>query len=244
MKNIFFGLLLLTSTTIIAQKSINNYKYIIVNDEFSFFNEADKYQTSSLMKFLFNKNGMKSFLNTDILPDDFNTNRCIALFAELKKKPGVFKTKVFFELKDCNRNLVYTSEVGESRAKDIEKSFHGAIRNTFTTIKRLNYSYVPMAKSLSNKKNVLNKPVIQVSNKKFTVKEVGDILMLYAQKITNGFQLVNAKLEKIFVVLNTKTSNIFIIKDKNGILYKNGNNWVAEFYENGNLIQKVYQIKF
>ncbi len=242
MKNIFFGLLLLISTFTIAQKSINNFKYIIVVDEFSFFNEADEYQTSSLMKFLYKINGMKSFLSSDNLPNDLLFNRCLALVAELKKKPGLFKTKVFFELKDCKGNLVYTSEIGVSRNKDFSKAYHEAIRATFKNIKKLNYSYIPTA--LSNEKNVIVKPVVQVSNKKISLKDGEENEVLYAQKITNGFQLVNTKPEKIFVVLNTNSSNFYIIKDKNGVLYKNGNNWIAEFYENEKLIQKIYQIKF
>jgi hypothetical protein len=243
MKNIFFSLLLLISTTIIAQKSINNYNYIIIPEKISFLKGVDKYQTSSLTKHLFKQKGYKSFFNSDRLPNDFNTDRCLAMFFELKKISSSFSTKVFFEIKDCNRNLIFKSQVGRSKNKDFKKAYNEAIRNAFKGIEKFNYSYVPMAQSVSNKKNITDKPLVQVSNKKISVVEE-DNIALYAQKITNGFQLVNTKPEKVFVVLKTNTSNIFIIKGKNGILYKNGNNWVAEFYENGNLIQKVYQIKF
>jgi hypothetical protein len=68
--------------------------------------------------------------------------------------------------------------------------------------------------------------------------------VLYAQTKNNGFQLVNTALEVVFLILKTNVKNVFIIHDKNGILYKCGENWIAEFYENNQLITKEYQIKF
>ena len=68
--------------------------------------------------------------------------------------------------------------------------------------------------------------------------------ILYAQPITNGFQLINTKPAVVFQVLKTKLKDVYIIKNKNGILYKNENNWVAEYYKNNALIVESYQIKF
>ena len=68
--------------------------------------------------------------------------------------------------------------------------------------------------------------------------------ILYAQPKINGFQLVNMKPEVVFIVLKTNVEDVFIIKGKNGILYKNGDNWFSEFYENNQLVRKEYQIKF
>ncbi len=48
----------------------------------------------------------------------------------------------------------------------------------------------------------------------------------------------------VFLILKTNVKNVFIIHDKNGILYKLGENWVAEFYEKNQLVTKEYQIKF
>jgi hypothetical protein len=67
---------------------------------------------------------------------------------------------------------------------------------------------------------------------------------LYAQKMKNGYQLINTKPEIVFSILKTNVENVYIIKDKNGILYKKNNNWVAEYLENDELMTKTYQIKF
>lgn len=249
MKKTILFLLLFITLSAFSQKSINNYKYVIVAEKFNFLKENNKYKTSSLTKFLFNKYGFQSFLDSDSLPDDFNNNRCSALFADLKKVSSLFKTKVFLELKDCNRKTVYKSEVGISKIKDFSKSYHEAIRDAFKSVKKLNYLYTPTTNV--QKGLVLSEKAIEeekrIGNPTEIIKEelstvVGNIL--YAQVISNGFQLVNTKPEKVFVVLNTKSKNIFIIKGKNGILYKSGNSWIAEHYEKGELIQKIYQIKF
>ena len=59
-----------------------------------------------------------------------------------------------------------------------------------------------------------------------------------------GYQLVNTKPEVVFVLLKTGNSDKFIIKDKNGTLVKQGDYWVAEYYENDALVTKKYQVKF
>ncbi|MGY0425733.1 MAG: hypothetical protein ACWIPI_02745 [Polaribacter sp.] len=68
--------------------------------------------------------------------------------------------------------------------------------------------------------------------------------VLYAQPKENGFQLVNMKPAVVFTIFKTSLKDIFIIKDKNGTLYKKDGSWIAEYYENGKLIGKQYQIKF
>ena len=67
---------------------------------------------------------------------------------------------------------------------------------------------------------------------------------LYAQPKENGFQLINAKPQVVFVILNTGVKDIYVIKDKNGLLYKKGENWIAEFYDGGEIVVKKYSIKF
>ena len=64
------------------------------------------------------------------------------------------------------------------------------------------------------------------------------------QAKANGFQLVNTTPEVVFLLLKTNVKDVFVIKDKNGILYKVGDVWIAEFYENDRLTTKTYLIKF
>jgi hypothetical protein len=80
--------------------------------------------------------------------------------------------------------------------------------------------------------------------KKEVVKEDAKVDVLYAQPKDNGYQLINTKPEIVFVLLKTNSADKFIIKDKNGTFVKKGAFWIAEYYDNGVLVTKKYQVKF
>ncbi|MDO6674863.1 hypothetical protein Q4517_04790 [Tenacibaculum sp. 1_MG-2023] len=247
MKKILFIALFVTTASF-AQKTINNYKYVIVPNKFDFVKGKDKYQTSSLTKFLFNKYGFTALLEDEKLPDDVVNNRCLALTGVVKDDSSLFTTKSIVELRDCYNKVVFTSQVGKSKEKDYKKAYHEAIRNAFKSVQGLKYTYIP-SKEVAVVKKEVTAPVVSavevIKNK--TVKTNEESMtknVLYAQSITNGFQLVNTKPEVVFQVLKTNVKDVFVIKDKNGILYKNGDSWFAEYYKNGTKVTKQYQIKF
>jgi hypothetical protein len=68
--------------------------------------------------------------------------------------------------------------------------------------------------------------------------------VLYAQPITNGFQLVNSKPEIVYTLLKTTKSKVFILKNEKGIVYEKGGKWIVEYYKASTLIQEELQIKF
>ena len=249
MKKIFFILLMFT-TSIFAQKKVNNYKYVIVPNKFDFLNKKDQHQTSSLTKFLFNKYGFTAILEDEKLPEDVAKDRCLALTGVIKDDSGAFLTKSIVELRDCSNNVVYSSTIGKSRNKDYKKAYHESIRNAFKSIKNLNYKYIPLVKEKSEVVNenipaVVTVPKIDVNKTVLvnTKKEV-EIANLYAQSTANGYQLVNTKPAVVFQLLKTNVENVFVIKNKNGILYKNNAIWIAEYYKEDIKVIEKYQIKF
>lgn len=250
MKNITLLLLLFITSALMAQKSINNYKYIIVSNHFDFLKKPDQYQTSSLTKFLFNKKGFTTFLSDEKFPNDLASNRCLALVAGVKNSSSMFSTRNVIELKDCNNKVVIISKEGKSKQKVYKKAYHEAIRNAFKSMGTLNYSYVPLeeeiavSKVIKSNTNIASKEKIEIatsSNKKESMLRAS---VLYAQAKLNGFQLVNTKPEVVFEILKTNVKEVFILKSKKGIMYKSGQVWIAEYYEKEKLIQEQYQIKF
>jgi hypothetical protein len=157
----------------------------------------------------------------------------------------MFTTKVNLILKDCRNNIIYTGLIGKSKEKGYKKAFHEAIRNAFKDPVIKNYSYrskvnITKAQPKVKKAAVSNTAIPNKITKSKSV--IGNVL--YAQVTNNGFQLVDTTPKLIFKILKTKQENVFIIENKNGILYKNNSIWIAEFYENNVLIQKEYQVKF
>ncbi|MFT7901145.1 hypothetical protein VBY74_14305 [Tenacibaculum ascidiaceicola] len=247
MKKILLIALFITSASF-AQKSINSYKYVIVPTQFDFVKGKDKYQTSSLTKFLFNKYGFTALLEDEKLPEEAVNNRCLVLSGDVRDDSSLFTTKSIVELRDCYNKVVFTSQVGRSKEKDYKKAYHEAIRNAFKSVQALKYKFTPSKEVAIVKKEVVA-PVVSavevVKNKTVEVnKENTTKNVLYAQSIVNGFQLVNTKPKVVFQVLKTSVKDVFVIKDKDGILYKNGDSWFAEYYDNNMKVIEKYQIKF
>lgn len=255
-KNISFFFFLLVNVSLFSQEiNLEKYQYIVVADKFDFLKKADQYQTSSLTKFLLKKKGFKVFLSNEKLPKEVVNNRCSVLFAAVNDLSSMFKTKIVIEIKDCYNKVLYTSEEGGSKLKEYKKAYHEAIRNAFETMEDFEYSYnsnlidvkkedvkvvipaknspkVIVTQEITSDANAIENKVVEASN------------LLYAQPKNNGFQLVNLKPEVVFIIFKTNVKDVFVIKDKNGILYKNGNYWIAEYYENDALIAKKFEVKF
>ncbi len=287
MKTSFFSILMICFfvTSVFSQTNLNEYKYIIVSKKYDFLKEVDQYQVNSLSKFLFNKYGFEALMEGEAYPEDLTKNRCLALKADALKEPGMFKTKLAIELKDCNDQVVYTSGLGESREKEFKKSYTEAIRNAFKSIEALNYKYEPkenddtiltsttevkneVAEEIQKLKEEIQtlkqekkvevaevtnpqietqiikspetKPVEQVNTIKAEVKE-GLSGVLYAQKIDNGFQLVDSSPKVVYKIIKTGLNNVFLVENQTAIIYKEGDHWILE---NGSPTKTKLNIKF
>ncbi|KJD37288.1 hypothetical protein PW52_01130 [Tamlana sedimentorum] len=157
-KLFFLGVSLLLCSAGFAQKNLNNYKYVIVQNKYDFLKEADQYQLNSLTKFLFEKYGFEAVLEGENFPEEMAFNRCLALSSDVIKDSGMFKTKLSVQLKDCNGALVFTSQLGESREKEYKVAYHEALRDAFKSIELLNHKYEPKSEgSLPAKKTISEK---------------------------------------------------------------------------------------
>ena len=134
-------LCLLISFSSFSQTSVNEYKYVSVPDNYSFLKGNDQYQLNSLTVFLFEKNNFTVLNSLKNYPSDLATNSCLLLKSDLIKIKGFFKTKLQLVLTDCHDNIVFSSEIGQSKLKDFKKSFQEALRNTFVSVTELNYGY-------------------------------------------------------------------------------------------------------
>ena len=252
MKNIILVLFLIMSNIFVfgQEKKVNNYKFIVVPDQFDFLKQKDEYKTSSLTKFLLKKNGFTVVLNSEQYPKDLRDNPCSGLKALVLDKSSMFKVKVIIELRDCSNKILYTSDEGVSKFKEYKKGFQEAIRNAHASMNDVVYEPFLLETIGKDKKEIkleVELSVITNIKEAAQVSPTNNIALdstLYAQPKENGFQLINLKPQVVFVILNTGAKDIYVIKDKNGLLYKKGENWIAEFYEGGEIVVKKYSIKF
>ncbi|CAL2075169.1 hypothetical protein [Tenacibaculum sp. 190524A05c] len=242
--------LMFLSVSVFAQKSINNYKYIVVPKQMETFDEPNKHETSSLTKFLFNKNGFNAFLSDDNFPEDLAQNKCLALTAVLKDDSGMFSTKTTLLLKDCYNEVVFTGEEGKSKIKDFKRAYHDAVRKTFSSIKRLNYHYKPnteQKKSMNLNVSVNRSKNLELVSEKATKskkEESSASFDLTASSTVTGYQLRDKNSDIVFELLRTSNPELFILKDKNGVLIKNNGVWMAQYYEGDKIVMKPFKVKF
>lgn len=237
MKNLIVLVLSFMSLQSIAQ-NINEYEFVIVPLKFDFQSEENEYRLNTLLKFRLEEYGFKAFYNSDQSSIRFE-DRCKLLNVNVINQSNLLTTKLQIVFKDCNNATVFESSVGTSKEKMRKIGYKEALEDALQSVKQLNYKYngSQYADKVSENKNIESEPIS-------TTEAVGTLL--FAQPITNGYQIVDSAPKVVLKVFKTSNSNYFIAstESNNGILFKRGDYWVFEYYANEKLISEKLNIKF
>jgi hypothetical protein len=246
-----------------SQNTINNYKYVVVPEKFSFLKENDQYLLNSLTKALLQDKGFTAYFDNAELPAEVANNKCRALSADLLEKNGMFTTSLTLLLKDCQGNIVFKSKEGKSREKDYRAAYDMALRDALTSV---SYTYnasanesappvVTTTASAAPEKPIATttstvpvKPVVAATTPAKATEAVTNqpVGTLYAQAIANGYQLIDTTPKIVLTLLKTSAENYFIASNAtaNGIVLKKGEDWFFEYYKDGKLISEKLLVKF
>ena len=245
MKKIILIVTILFSTILIAQE---NYKYVIIPSQFSFFKEANKYNLNSLTKSFFESEGFTVFYDTDDLPVELNKNRCLALYGNAVENNSMFVTRITVVIRDCKNNVLVTSNEGTSKVKDYDRAYTQSLRSALTSLKgKLNLK--PESEFIENEgKSLPKKPSVLDSLIPEPKKIIeGDKNLLYALPTEYGFKLVNATPSVIFELQKTSIADLFLAERgmmDNGIFYKKEDIWYYEYYNKEKLVIEKVEVKF
>lgn len=237
MKKIVLLFVLFTFTFSVAQE---NYKYAIVPKKFSFFSDENEYNTSSMTKSFFEKEGFVVYYDTDEFPSELANNRCMAFYVNVLKKSNMFITKINFELKDCANKIIYTSIQGSSKEKEYQKSYNESFRLALVTMKgQLNFTNTSTGIAIIEKETVTATPIAVESK---NIPKEG----LTAIAIQNGYKLVDSVPSVIYELLATSIENVFTAKKGtiSGTFLKKNTGWYFEFYQNDQLVSEKVDVKF
>lgn len=217
-----------------SQSNLDQYKYFVIPSHFNSFDAPDKYQLNSLTHFLFKKNEFNVLKENDSKPKDLKDNTCLGLLVKLvTHKGGIFKTKVSFDFIDCNNQVVFKSEIGESREKDFKEAYHEALRNAFSCVTNEDYSF-------SVKLNEERRQLVYSNSNNLAINEV-----YYAQKIPNGYQLVDLKPSVFCKIIETETKDVYLVEGQSAMIYKENDNWYYSYLNtNGQTEKRKITIKF
>ena len=222
-------------------QDVNNYPYVIVPTKFEFQKKENDYRLNTLTKFNLEKYGFTAFYQKDNLGISYN-DRCDYLVVNVKDMGSFLTTKLQITFADCNNNIVFTSKEGSSKEKDRKLAYVEALTEAFESVQALNYKYSG------------NKPAIVPVKKEDPVQLVEvvrqDIKInpnqLFAQAISNGFQLVDTTPKVVLKMFKTSQADYYtaVSDAKNGVVFKKNNEWFFEYYENDKLISEKLDIKF
>jgi hypothetical protein len=246
-----FLLVLSVNMNALAQSSINDYKYVSVNERFDFLKTADQYQLNSLTAFLFKKNGFTVVNKQNNYPQDLAQNNCLGLRANVISVKGFLKTKLQLVLTNCKENVVFTSEIGKSKLKNYKDAYYEALRDAFA-LTEFNYTYNGSASSvilpMPSKPTILplvkepvpvvlqvvekTVPIPQVLEGSYPLAEVSTGLEI--KQTNSGYDFIDSSSKKIkYSAHSTLFDSVYIVEGQAGIIYKRGQNWVREYIENG-----------
>ena len=272
MKRYFLLLLLLSSFSVYAQNTINNYKYVVVPEKFSFLKQNDQYGLNSLTKALLAEKGFTVYLDNAELPSEIANNKCQALNVDLLEKNSMFTTSLTLLLKDCQGNIVFKSKEGKSREKEYRVSYNLALRDAFTSLDAVPYAYngatnaqpvqptvtttaPPVTTVNANTQAAIVTPSAPVATaptiaatavKPVQVETNQPSGTLYAQAIANGYQLIDTTPKIVLTLLKTSAQDYFIANNgtSNGIVLKKNDGWFFEYYKDGKLNSEKLLVKF
>ncbi|MBN8854359.1 MAG: hypothetical protein BGO55_08175 [Sphingobacteriales bacterium 50-39] len=228
-----------------SQTSLNNYKYVIVPERFSFSKEDNQYYLNTTTKTLLDMKGFVAFVGTRELPPSVAGNRCNALTAEVVANNGMFATKLTILLKDCQGNIIFKSKEGKSREKEYPIAYNQALSDAFSSLNDVPYKY---DSTIATQQQQAAAPAVAPPPAPAPVPSaVTEITgTLYAQATTNGYQLIDTTPKKVLGLLKTSLQDCFIAEGgaSSGMVFKKDGEWIFEYYKDNKLVSQKLAIKF
>jgi len=249
MKRYLFIIFLAISFSVQAQSNAAHYKYIIVPEKFSFLKQVNQYGLNTLTKALFEAKGFTVYFDNTEIPEEIAADRCKALTVELQERNSMFVTNLTLLLKDCKGAVVLKSKEGKSREKEYKTSYNDALKDAFTSFNDLKYvagSTTASTSTIPANTNTQTQTVSAPADQATAVKTEPQEVLLYAQAISNGYQLIDATPKIVMTLLKTSIEDCYIANkgNTNGVVLKKNGNWFFEYYKNNVLVSEQLSIKF
>ncbi len=247
MKNylLVVGMFFVFGFSSVAQE-LNNYKYVRVPEKFDFQKEENKYRLNELMAFLLGKQDFEVLYKNPV-PE--GVSACDILEADVHNKSGLFKTKVYFTLTDCNNKTLFTSEVGDSRIKEFKESYQEALREAFQSLEELQHQYSEGPKTVVVQAIVPAEEKISEVGEENSAEVEGTAFVnggkSYLLKQTaSGFTLFKGNGETVFAKLvksGRGDSYLYTSEKINGNAFFDAKgNLVVEYLVDGQLVNVLY----
>ena len=245
MKKFLLIIFLASTFSLQAQTIINNYKYIIVPEKFSFLKKINQYNLNALTKSLFEEQGFTVYYDNLELPSEITNDKCKALAVDIEEHNSMFSTNITLLLKDCKGALVLKSKEGKSREKEYPAAYSAALREAFASLNDLNK--IPVNPVTEERKNITVEKIAPIETVPVVAAEIAkDKSVFQAKKTSTGYLLTNFSTQKTFTLFKTSLTDCYLASTENGtgIVFKKNGKWFYEHYENGALLSDPLNLDF
>jgi hypothetical protein len=227
-------------------QTLNDYEYVLVPIKFNIFKENDKFRLNTNVKLLLQKYGFKSHFVTDSVPSEIANTNCKKLYADLEKDNNFNTTKLKIVLKDCNERIVFQTDFGSSKDKQLLVAYNQALREASKSFDKLNYQYNGKSGGVSETVSVIKKVENETSPTNETLPINTSESFYFAQPTPKGFQVIDNEPKVIIKLYYTSQRNVFLgVKGStNGVLILKDNQWFFEYIENGKILSEQLKLKF
>ena len=223
--------MVLFSITSFAQKQA-----IIISSKYDFQKEKNTYNINNMLKAILVSNNYEVYFDDAVLPMEIAQNRCNALSGVLIDNSNVFLTKLKFQIKDCQNNLVFETAEVKSKNKDIQTGYIEAVSLLSPELKKYKAAVI-------QKKDVVETPQEIIETPK--ISEFKTFLKCSFEKSfddSRDFEIGGSEQNVILFLQKTKNPNIFIAykEGANGVFTKTGNKGIFEYYYEGKYMVEEY----
>ncbi|MBQ4914095.1 hypothetical protein J8L85_06590 [Maribacter sp. MMG018] len=171
--------------------------------------------------------------------------------SKVKEFRGAYSEAIRMAMKSFNGvNYVYNNKGGEKETvtlnfkNDVKKLEEKNVEADVAASKPKNTN--PMVVQQATTEDQLYKNREPVSSE-IQLNKVGEATeILYAQKLANGYQLVDSTPKVRMKLMKSSTDNVYMAQGdgKSGMVYQKDGQWIFEYYEGDKLTQKELNIKF
>ncbi len=143
-----------------------------------------------------------------------------------------------YSYKSNSNVIVLTNKSNTTTNQEIEK-----LKEEIQTLKEEKSSSKKVSAKVEDKKvEIVEETVVVPEVKKVNTVKTSNVL--YAQEIVNGFQVVDSTPKVVMVLLTTPKQDVFIVKERSAIVYKEDGLWYLSENNGSKTTTKTLNIKF
>ncbi|AIG30139.1 hypothetical protein IA01_06480 [Flavobacterium psychrophilum] len=252
----YFSILVfaLISSVTYSQSSLNDYEMAIIPSKFEFQKEDNQYRISSTIKAFLKQKGFEAYVSTDVLPEGFLDYNCNKIFVNVLEENTLFSTRIKIEFKNCKQLVLFTTDLGESREKELGKGYNQALLLALKSFDKARYKF--SGKTYYDEEaqeKIKSRDVHSISSEvtKITKSEKG----VTYEKVTKQDALVTSEVfvkvvnqanQQELLLYKTSREGIYLCNQngKNGVVFAKDEVWFFEYLENEKLISEKLDVNF